>query len=88
MHWLRWAERIQAIAQIGLTYTRDPYDAERYPQLRELSVEIVSTQSGVPAEQIFGRDELPPLSVQRNSLSQVTRLFAHYDNPDLSADFD
>ncbi|HWI62738.1 MAG TPA: NUDIX hydrolase [Symbiobacteriaceae bacterium] len=203
MSWLRWAERIQAIAQIGLTYTRDPYDAERYHQLRDLAVEITASQSGMSAEQaremiavetgyatpkvdvraavfqdgkllmvrersdgcwalpggwadvgdspgemaarevreesgyivrpvkvlavldrsrhgltpmiwsvytiflqcelisgsptdtletygvgFFGRDELPPLSVQRNSPSQIARLFAHYDNPDLPTDFD
>src|SRR4029453_8249019 len=28
--WLRWAERLQAIAQTGLTYAKDPYDLERY----------------------------------------------------------
>jgi 8-oxo-dGTP pyrophosphatase MutT (NUDIX family) len=28
--WLRFAERVQAIAQTGLAYARDPYDRERY----------------------------------------------------------
>jgi hypothetical protein len=31
--WLRWAQRIQAIAQTGLAYARDPYDRERYEEL-------------------------------------------------------
>jgi ADP-ribose pyrophosphatase YjhB (NUDIX family) len=40
--WLRWAQRIQSIAQTGLTYARDPYDRERYELLRDISVEMAS----------------------------------------------
>jgi len=39
--WLRWAERLQAIAQTGLTYAKDPYDLERYGE-RVLSFELSS----------------------------------------------
>ena len=28
--WLTWSKRLQAIAQTGLTFTRDHYDQERY----------------------------------------------------------
>jgi ADP-ribose pyrophosphatase YjhB (NUDIX family) len=40
--WLRWAQRVQAIAQTGLTYSEDPYDRERYEQLREIAVEMTA----------------------------------------------
>ena len=40
--WLRWAQKIQSIAQIGLTYAEDPYDRERYEQLRDLAVEMAA----------------------------------------------
>jgi len=40
--WLRWAQRVQAIAQTGLTYSQDPYDRERYEQLREIAVEMTA----------------------------------------------
>ena len=40
--WLRWAQRVQALAQTGLTYAEDPYDRERYEILREISVEMAS----------------------------------------------
>jgi len=40
--WLAWAKRIQAIAQAGISYTRSPYDLDRYRTLRALSVEIVA----------------------------------------------
>ena len=28
-NWLKWSKRLQAIAQNGLTFARDPYDIER-----------------------------------------------------------
>ena len=43
---LAWAQQMQAIAQAGLTYTNDPFDAERFEQLRELSVEMVESVMG------------------------------------------
>ena len=43
--WLRWVKRLQAIAQDGLTYTRDDYDAGRYEQLREVAAEILAAHS-------------------------------------------
>jgi ADP-ribose pyrophosphatase YjhB (NUDIX family) len=50
--WLRWAQRIQAIAQAGLTYARDPFDRERYEELRGIAVEMASRGASVPAEEI------------------------------------
>jgi ADP-ribose pyrophosphatase YjhB (NUDIX family) len=43
--WLQWARRLQAIAQDGLTYTKDDYDLGRYEQLRELAAEIFAGHS-------------------------------------------
>ncbi len=45
-NWLDWARQIQAIAQIGLTYTENPYDRERYEQLAALAVEIFGRYTG------------------------------------------
>lgn len=47
--WLRWARRLQAIAQSGLTYAADPYDAERYRQIRGIAAEISASRSGATA---------------------------------------
>lgn len=44
--WLRRAQRLGAIAQAGLTYARDPYDRERYAQLREIAVEMTAEETG------------------------------------------
>ena len=43
--WLRWSRRLQAIAQDGLTYTKEDYDRGRYEQLRELAAEIFAAHS-------------------------------------------
>lgn len=40
--WLAWAQRLQALAQSGITYSKDPYDIERYHQIIELAAEIVA----------------------------------------------
>lgn len=48
----RWAMEIQSIAQCGLAYVRDPYDAERYARLRALAAEMMAFQTGLPAERI------------------------------------
>jgi ADP-ribose pyrophosphatase YjhB (NUDIX family) len=49
--WLTWTKRIQAIAQTGLTFTRDHYDRERYEQLQEIAAEMMAAGSGMPDEQ-------------------------------------
>jgi ADP-ribose pyrophosphatase YjhB (NUDIX family) len=50
--WLRWAQRIQAIAQTGLTYARDPFDHERYEELRGIAVEIAASGLSASAEEV------------------------------------
>jgi ADP-ribose pyrophosphatase YjhB (NUDIX family) len=50
--WLRWAQRIQAIAQTGLTYARDPYDRDRYEELRALALEMAALGTRAPLEDV------------------------------------
>jgi len=50
--WLDWATRLQAIAQIGLAYTRDPYDRERFEQVRAVAVEMMAAGSDASGERI------------------------------------
>ncbi|MEH2264283.1 NUDIX hydrolase [Nostoc sp.] len=45
--WLEWAQKLQAIAQNGLTYSEGPFDIERYKQLRAITTEIMATYSNV-----------------------------------------
>ncbi|WP_288226374.1 NUDIX hydrolase [uncultured Enterococcus sp.] len=45
---LDWAIEIQALAQVGLTYTKDPFDQERFERLRTIATEMLSVQSPIP----------------------------------------
>ena len=45
--WLGWAQRLQAIAQTGLTYCRDPFDTERYEAIREIAAELMAGGAGL-----------------------------------------
>ena len=45
--WLEWAKRLQAIAQTGLTFTRDHYDQERYRELRSIAAEMMAAGGGI-----------------------------------------
>jgi hypothetical protein len=47
-----WAQKIQAIAQTGLTYASDPYDRERYEQLQALAHEMLAEATGSRPEDI------------------------------------
>jgi ADP-ribose pyrophosphatase YjhB (NUDIX family) len=40
--WLIWAREIQAIAQTGLAFSKDPYDLDRFAALRRLSARIMA----------------------------------------------
>jgi ADP-ribose pyrophosphatase YjhB (NUDIX family) len=54
--WLIWAKELQAIAQTGLAYAADPYDLDRYRQLREVALAIMAEGSGaalVPIRTLF-----------------------------------
>lgn len=42
---LSWASTIQAIAQNGLTFAKDPFDWERYQTLLNIAKEMFSTQT-------------------------------------------
>ena len=50
--WLNWAVKIQSIAQAGLTYSRDPYDKERYEELREIAAEMLAERTDIPTGKI------------------------------------
>ena len=39
---LAWAQRLQALAQTGLTYARDPFDIGRYEEIRRLAAEMAA----------------------------------------------
>lgn len=50
--WLKCAIEIQSLSQIGLTYTKDVYDRERYQRLREISAEMLAEKTEVSIEKV------------------------------------
>ena len=52
--WLNWAREMQAIAQTGLAYSKDPYDHERYRAIRSLAARIMADHSGTEFSHIQG----------------------------------
>jgi ADP-ribose pyrophosphatase YjhB (NUDIX family) len=45
--WLTWARALQAHAQNGLTYSRDPFDQDRFRHIRDIAAEIMATYAQV-----------------------------------------
>lgn len=52
--WLAWAKELQFLAQAGLTYTKDPFDVERFQSIRDIAAEMVSAGSALPLETVKG----------------------------------
>lgn len=50
--WLEWAQRIQALSQSGLAFSKDVYDIERYEELRMISAEIMQEHTGLEMQKI------------------------------------
>lgn len=50
--WLQWAVRLQSIAQAGLYYGKDPFDQERYEQIRAIAAEMISDRTDIPVGKV------------------------------------
>lgn len=48
--WLDWAVRLQALAQAGLFYGKDPFDKERYEEIRSIAARMIACQGDMPFE--------------------------------------
>lgn len=51
---LNWARELQALAQAGLFYTKDPFDEERFARVREIALEMMEGLSDLPKEKLRG----------------------------------
>ena len=43
--WIKWAKKLQAIAQNGLAYSKDKFDLDRFRQIQKISAEIINKHS-------------------------------------------
>jgi ADP-ribose pyrophosphatase YjhB (NUDIX family) len=50
--WLLWARELQATAQTGLAFTKDPYDRERYEALTALAAKMVAARTDRAAAEL------------------------------------
>lgn len=50
--WLDWAQRLAALAQSGLAFSRNPFEIERYKQIRKIAEEMLSEQGSLPSEDV------------------------------------
>jgi len=50
--WLIWARRLQALAQSGLAYTKNPFEIERYNAVREIAFEILAAGSELALDEV------------------------------------
>jgi ADP-ribose pyrophosphatase YjhB (NUDIX family) len=51
---LEWARKVQAIAQNGLTFSRDPFDRARYQELEQLTATMLATELELPLATVRG----------------------------------
>lgn len=51
--WLEWSRELQAVAQTGLTYARDPFDIERYEQIRDVAAQILAHHTGLKTDTVL-----------------------------------
>jgi len=48
--WIEWAREILSLSQVGLAYSKNEFDLERYKRLQEITAEMIESQSGIPKE--------------------------------------
>jgi ADP-ribose pyrophosphatase YjhB (NUDIX family) len=51
--WLGWIQDLQAIAQNGLRYSKDPFDIDRYEKLRSVSARMLAALADAPPETVY-----------------------------------
>lgn len=48
------SKKLKSIADIGLLYSKDPYDRDRYKEIQELALELMSRLIDTPLEDVKG----------------------------------
>ncbi len=53
--WLEWAQKLQALAQNGLTFSTNHFDQERYEAVRTIAAEVVAAHSDADTHDVHER---------------------------------
>lgn len=51
--WLLWARELQALAQSGLAFTQNPFDRERYENIRKIAADMMAVGSGAVMDRVL-----------------------------------
>ncbi|OJD72364.1 NUDIX hydrolase N-terminal domain-containing protein [Bacillus sp. NH11B] len=79
--WIDWVKQIQSIAQAGLMYSKDVYDIERFQQLRDISVSMMSHYTNTDweiVENLFASEtgyQTPKVDIRAVIFQNETLLF-------------
>ncbi|RSI97300.1 hypothetical protein D8847_05435 [Streptococcus mitis] len=65
----KYLQRMIAITDTGLTFTKDPFDRERYEDLRSLLSEMLNQGLDIDAEEVA--EALKPTSAYATSLMDI-----------------
>jgi len=50
--WLKYAQKLQSIAQAGIEYSEDKYDIERFEEIRNIAIDILAHHTEIKTEKI------------------------------------
>lgn len=50
--WLGWAKRLEALSTTGQYFSKDPFDRERYSEIKSIACGMMSALGNVPLERI------------------------------------
>ncbi|MCC2646019.1 MAG: hypothetical protein K0R02_84 [Rickettsiaceae bacterium] len=51
--WIKWVQELNAIAQTGLTYSKDYYDIIRFERLQNLTAEITAQYTNISSDKLL-----------------------------------
>ncbi len=51
-NWLDWAQKLSALSQSGLAFSKNPFEIERYREIRRIAEQMMAEYSGEPVEKI------------------------------------
>ncbi|TLN01016.1 NUDIX domain-containing protein [bacterium] len=51
-NWLDWAQKLTALAQSGLAFSHNPFEIDRYKQIRAIAAEMIAENGNLPPRDV------------------------------------
>jgi ADP-ribose pyrophosphatase YjhB (NUDIX family) len=58
--WMKWARELQALSQIGLTFSKNEHETKNFERLAEIAAEMVQRQTGYDSSRLLERFSAQP----------------------------